>query len=45
MKDRFITITGMKHYYGLTPFKVGKKVRCESEQIAEVISIMQTQVL
>ena len=31
MKEKYITITGMKHYYGLTPFKIGKKVRCEKE--------------
>lgn len=28
MKDKYITITGMNHYYGLKIFKVGKKVRC-----------------
>ncbi len=28
MKERYITITGMKHYLGLAPFKVGKKVKC-----------------
>lgn len=31
MKEKYITITGMKHYYGLTPFKIGKKVKCEKE--------------
>ena len=28
MKDRYITITGMNHYYGLKPFSVGKKLQC-----------------
>jgi len=31
MKDQFITITGMGHYYGLAPFKVGRKVKCVKE--------------
>lgn len=31
MKDQFITITGMGHYYGMTPFKVGKKIKCTKE--------------
>lgn len=31
MKEYFITITGMGHYYGLTPFKVGKKIKCVKE--------------
>ena len=26
MKEKYITITGMNHYYGLLPFKVGKKL-------------------
>lgn len=28
MKEKYITITGMKHYYGLQPFSVGKKLKC-----------------
>ena len=28
MKEKYITITGMNHYYGLRPFSVGKKVKC-----------------
>lgn len=31
MKDKYITITGMNHYYGLAPFKVGKKLKCVKE--------------
>ena len=31
MKELFVTITGSKHYYGLTPFKVGKKIKCVKE--------------
>lgn len=31
MKDKYITITGMNHYYGLAPFKVGKKIKCVKE--------------
>ena len=30
-KELYITITGMKHYYGLNPFSVGKKLRCKKE--------------
>jgi hypothetical protein len=32
MKEKYITITGMKHYYGLIPFSVGKKIRCVKEK-------------
>lgn len=28
MKVKYVTITGMNHYYGLKPFSVGKKVKC-----------------
>lgn len=28
MKEKYITITGMNHYYGLRPFSVGKKIKC-----------------
>lgn len=31
MKERFITITGMGHYYGMKPFSVGKKIKCVKE--------------
>ena len=32
MKEKYITITGMNHYYGLKPFSVGKKVKCIKEK-------------
>lgn len=32
MKDLYITITGMNHYYGLVPFKVGQKLTCKKEK-------------
>lgn len=28
MKEKYITITGMNHYYGMKPFSLGKKVKC-----------------
>lgn len=28
MKDKYITITEMGHYYGMQPFSVGKKIKC-----------------
>lgn len=31
MKENYITITGLNHYYGRTPFAVGRKVRCVKE--------------
>ncbi|MDD4843608.1 MAG: HIRAN domain-containing protein [Anaerotignum sp.] len=31
MKEQYITITGMNHYYGMKPFSVGKKIRCYKE--------------
>ena len=31
MKEMYITITGFKHYYGVAPFKIGKKVKCIKE--------------
>ncbi len=31
MKEKFITITGMNHYFGLAPFAVGRKVKCTKE--------------
>ena len=32
MKEKYITITGMNHYYGLQPFSVGKKLKCIKEK-------------
>lgn len=31
MKDKYITITGTNHYYGMKPFSVGKKLKCIKE--------------
>ncbi len=31
MKEKYITVVGMKNYYGLAPFKIGKTVKCEKE--------------
>lgn len=31
MRERYVTITGMNHYYGMKPFSVGKKIRCVKE--------------
>ncbi|MCC8106188.1 MAG: HIRAN domain-containing protein [Clostridiales bacterium] len=31
MKEKYITVTGMKYYYGLVPFKIGKKLKCVKE--------------
>ena len=31
MKELFFTVTGLKHYYGMTPFRPGKKIRCTKE--------------
>ncbi len=31
MKEKYVTITGMRYYYGLAPFKVGKKLKCVKE--------------
>lgn len=31
MKEMYITIAGFNHYYGLKPFPIGKKLRCEKE--------------
>lgn len=31
MKEQYITITGFNHYYGLAPFKIGKKITCVKE--------------
>lgn len=32
MKEKYVTITGMNHYYGLTPFKIGKKFKCKKDK-------------
>lgn len=26
MKEQYITITGIRHYYGIIPFEVGRKI-------------------
>ena len=31
MKEMYITITGMSHYYGMRPFSIGKRLRCVKE--------------
>ena len=31
MKDYYITITGMNHYYDMKPFKIGKRLKCIKE--------------
>ena len=31
MKELYVTITGFKYYYGQTPFKVGRKIKCVKE--------------
>ena len=32
MKERYITLVGMDHYYGMKPFSVGKRIRCVKER-------------
>lgn len=32
MKEKYVTITGMNHYYGLTPFKIGKRFKCKKDK-------------
>lgn len=32
MKEKYVTITGMNHYYGLRPFSIGKKLKCIKEK-------------
>ena len=27
MKEKYVTIVGFNHYYGVTPFKIGKKIK------------------
>ena len=31
MKKLYVTITGMKYYYGFNPFSIGKKLTCKKE--------------
>ena len=31
MKEYYITITGMSHYYDMKPFKIGKRLKCIKE--------------
>lgn len=31
MQDKYITITGFKHYYGLKPFAIGNLIKCVKE--------------
>ena len=31
MKEHYITITGMNHYYDMKPFKIGKRLKCIKE--------------
>ena len=31
MKDQYITVTGINHYYGVMPFRIGMKVKCVKE--------------
>lgn len=28
MREKYITITGMNHYYGMKPFSIGKRIKC-----------------
>ncbi len=32
MKNLYVTITGLNYYYGLAPFKIGKKLVCKKEK-------------
>lgn len=31
MKEQYITITGINHYYGVRPFRIGARVTCVKE--------------
>ena len=31
VKEQYITITGINHYYGVMPFRIGMKVKCVKE--------------
>ncbi|MCI1959923.1 MAG: DNA-binding protein [Clostridia bacterium] len=28
MKEKYVTITGVNHYYGMRPFFIGKRIKC-----------------
>lgn len=32
MKEMYVTITGIRHYYGVKPFSVGKRIKCSKEK-------------
>lgn len=31
MKEKFVTITGFRNYFGIQPFRIGRLIRCEKE--------------
>ncbi|MCI6256608.1 MAG: HIRAN domain-containing protein [Clostridiales bacterium] len=31
MEERYVTITGFRHYYGMLPFAIGNVIRCQKE--------------
>lgn len=31
MEDRYVTVVGMRHYYGMEPFAIGRLLACEKE--------------
>ncbi len=31
MKKHYVTVTGFNHYFGVTPFKIGKTLKCVKE--------------
>lgn len=31
MKEQYISVVGIRHYYGAAPFRIGKKVKCVKE--------------
>ena len=37
MKEQYITITGIKHYYGIIPFEIGRKITCVKDRIIIMI--------
>lgn len=45
MKDLYVTITAIRYYYGVTPFKIGKKLKCIKENNnvydSEAIKVVQ----
>lgn len=32
MKEKYVTITGTRYYYGMAPFSIGKKIKCIKER-------------